>query len=218
MSLSNLVIGLGGVAQSGKDTFFNIFKKVMESSSGYRVTRYALADFLKETANLWTKQAYNIDCLNASPEEKALIRDFLVFHGKVMRIKTNGRHWINHLNNYILTNAVNDGEGHICVITDIRYDEYEKDEVYWLKKELAGYLLHISMYEFQEDENGVIKKSFKQPPNQAELENNPKIKSAADYVLQWECVKSDSQDELFNKLSPNVNEVIENLFQNRWLT
>ena len=32
------------------------------------------------------------------------------------------------------------------VITDVRYDEYNNDEVDWLKNELGGTLVHLSQY------------------------------------------------------------------------
>ena len=94
-------------------------------------------------------------------------------------------------NNNLLNN-INDS---IVVITDIRYDDYPKDEVFWLKKELGGVLVHISMYEELIRLNG-RKKEFVQPINSEEERNDPKLKSQADYIVEWEKAKNDKEKEL----------------------
>ena len=35
----------------------------------------------------------------------------------------------------------------INIITDVRFNKYKKDEVYWLKKEINGVLIHLSRYD-----------------------------------------------------------------------
>ena len=51
-----------------------------------------------------------------------------------MRGQSLGRHWINILNKKIKNLKLEPDE--IIVITDIRFDHYEKDEIFWLKEEL----------------------------------------------------------------------------------
>ena len=38
----------------------------------------------------------------------------------------------------------------IPIVTDIRYSEYKKDEVDWVKNELNGVVVHISQYEIKD--------------------------------------------------------------------
>ena len=59
--------------------------------------------------------------------------------GDMQRKESNGRFWTEKINQKILDlNSV----GGIPIVTDIRYDEYPKDEVYWAMEELNGILVH----------------------------------------------------------------------------
>ena len=181
-----MVIGLSGVAGAGKDLFFSLL------SNKLNCQKFSLADALKNEVGLFSYPQYGIDPLNCSREEKNIIRPLLVLHGTFKRGQSEGRHWVEQLNKKILLNNINDS---IVVITDIRYDDYPKDEVFWLKKELGGVLVHISMYEELIRLNG-RKKEFVQPINGEEERNDPKLKSQADYIVEWEKAKNDKEKEL----------------------
>ena len=181
-----MVIGLSGVAGAGKDLFFSLL------SNKLNCQKFSLADALKNEVGLFSYPQYGIDPLNCSREEKNIIRPLLVLHGTFKRGQSEGRHWVEKLNKKILLNNINDS---IVVITDIRYDDYPKDEVFWLKKELGGVLVHISMYEELIRLNG-RKKEFVQPINGEEERNDPKLKSQADYIVEWEKAKNDKEKEL----------------------
>ena len=68
----------------------------------------------------------------------------------------------------------------INIITDIRFNEYDKDESYWIKNEINGVLVHISRFN---NING--KRVFIPPANEAERENDPKVKAESDFILNW---------------------------------
>jgi len=187
--MKNLVIGLSGVAGSGKDTFYSLLKQEL-SKSGYDVLRFSLADFLKDDVNEWTKKAYGIDALSCSREEKDLIRSFLVFHGTLRRRQTEGQYWIQKLQEKI--NAQNFSNNSILVITDIRYDDYEHDEVFWLQETLKGVLVHISM----RTESGILP-----PINEEEERNNQKLINKSNYKLEWEEVDGSQEYILENLIS-----------------
>ena len=79
-------------------------------------------------------------------------------------------------------------------ISDVRYNDYPEDEVYWIKEELKGALVHISQYEVKEvtskkewpkTEEGRV---FREPANKEEARNDPKVKESADYRLEWEYI------------------------------
>ena len=162
------IIGISGVAGCGKDTFFSLLSRKRD------FRRLALADELKAEIRDELINDYNIDVLSCSREEKEVVRPRLVEFAKKMRLESKGRHWVNKLIPKI------SGLDHDLCITDIRYDDYENDEVYWLKEEMKGVLVHISMYE--EIRNVKI---FMGAPNAEEARNDPKIKKKADYRVAW---------------------------------
>ena len=166
------IIGLGGIAKSGKDFFFTNLKKTTKRN----VIRFAIADELKKELFSLIKNTYNVDIFNCSAEDKEKIRPMLLSHGKIRRNESKGRHWINKISEKI-KDAAKDKEN-IVVITDIRYDEFAEDEVDWVKKELNGFFVHISKYT---EDKGV--KVFGLPPNEDEAINNPKLIEKADYLI-----------------------------------
>tara|TARA_Y100000766_G_C18916728_1_gene612181 strand:- start:9701 stop:10270 length:570 start_codon:yes stop_codon:yes gene_type:complete len=180
-----MVIGLAGVAGSGKDTFYSVL------SSKIKANRFSLADKLKEEVRPWCWKHYGIDPLNCHRHEKELIRDFLVFHAKHMREKTNGRYWVDKIDDEVRSSTEK-----YKIITDIRYDDYDNDEVSWLKNELGGVLVHISMVKGDG--------SLVQPANSEEARNNPKLIEKADYKIKWP-YKS-GYDDINVELSPYVEE------------
>ena len=182
-----MVIGLAGVAGSGKDTFYSIL------SSKINTKRFSLADKLKEEVKPWCWKHYGIDPLNCHRHEKEMIRDFLVFHASYMRSKTNGRYWVDKIDDEIRSSTEK-----YKIITDIRYDDYENDEVTWLKDELGGILVHISMIR----ENG----EPVPPANSEEARNNPKLIDKADFILEWP--KIEDSDNIQEDLSPCVDTVM----------
>lgn len=193
------VIGLGGAARSGKDTFAGILAYKLQQA-GKSVRRIALAEPLKVHADEFLVKYLNITAMTPASEEKQLIRPMLVWYGDVQRKRTNGRYWID-----IAKKIIEESNYDYYIITDIRYDVYEKDELYFLKKEMNGTLCHISKYVI--DQNG--DKKFVQPANEHEAINDPKIKSAADHIVAWPHVDvvMENVEELL--LNPTLNEKVD---------
>ena len=193
------VIGLGGVARSGKDTFAGILAYKLQQA-GKSVRRIALAEPLKVHADEFLVKYLNITAMTPASEEKQLIRPMLVWYGDVQRKRTNGRYWID-----IAKKTIEESKYDYYIITDIRYDAYEKDELYFLKQEMDGVLCHISKYVV--DQNG--EKKFVQPANDHEATNDPKIKSAADHIVKWPHVDvvMENVEELL--LNPTLNEKVD---------
>ena len=193
------VIGLGGVARSGKDTFAGILAYKLQQA-GKSVRRIALAEPLKVHADEFLVKYLNITAMSPVSEEKQLIRPMLVWYGDVQRKRTNGRYWID-----IAKKTIEESKYDYYIITDIRYDAYEKDELYFLKQEMDGVLCHISKYVV--DLNG--EKKFVQPANDHEATNDPKIKSAADHIVKWPHVDvvMENVEELL--LNPTLNEKVD---------
>jgi len=180
----HMPIGISGVAGSGKDLFFSLL------SNRIGVRRFALADQLKRDCNQWCYDQYDIEPMACTREEKEQVREFLVFHGVFKRKASNGRYWVNKLTPSVksfLTNAQTDD---VPVITDIRYQEYEKDEVYWLKNELNGVLVHVSQYQNKDG-----KRIWREPANEEESRQDPILKNHADFSVEWEKIKCDNPQE-----------------------
>jgi len=140
---------------------------------GLESKELSIATNLKKELIATSQDLYGIDSYNCSREEKNLIRPFLVAHGQIRRNMSQGRHWIEKLNNDLDPQKIN-------IITDVRFNEFEKDEVFWAKNEINAVIIHVSRFIEKDGE-----RHFIPPANPAEMENDPKVKAEADFVLNW---------------------------------
>lgn len=178
-------IGISGSARAGKDTMCRAlirnFKKL-----DIIAERFSIAgDLIKKDLKEMLKTVANIDTFTENNEEKELIRPLLVEYGKILRKKTKGRYFLDNFQ---------EKSNIIHIIPDIRYSEYEKDEVYWLKNEKNGFLIHIE----RENIN---------PANITEEENNKIIKNVADYQVFWSTLDENREEDL-QKIDLYATEII----------
>jgi len=190
------IIGIAGVAGAGKDLFYKLLSKKIKCK------RFSLGDELKKEVKSYCLEHFNIDPTNCSREEKNIIRKCLVSHASVKRSITKGRYWLDKVDKqikYHIFNQLRDGliEDYCC-ITDIRYNEYEHDEVSWLKNELGGVLVHISQFKMAGN-----KKIFLPPANADEASQEDGLKQCADYSYECEFIKG-TQKEIEKKLSDSL--------------
>lgn len=171
--VANNMIGLTGVARSGKDTFYSILKKYLEEKN-IKSERLAFADNLKYELNDFTKEKFKIDLFDCDPKEKELVRPLMVAYGKCRRAQTEGKYWTSLLDNKIKKLTDKDT---IPIITDVRYIEYKEDEYSWLKN-YNGILIHISR---KLDDGSIVP-----PANIEEKANDNKLKAVADINISWE--------------------------------
>jgi hypothetical protein len=189
--MKTVFVGISGVAGSGKDLFFKLLKNELDKK-GIAAHRYSLADSLKRECSPYLLQHHQIDIFNCSRKEKDSVRPFLVFHGTMKRNASKGRHWIEILNRKITEENLT---GVVCV-TDIRYDEFERDEVDWVKDELGGVLVHIC-------HKGV------KPANAEETRQDPRLLEKCDYPIEWTTVKG-GQNEVESQLTEKyVNKFVD---------
>lgn len=180
-----MIIGVSGVARSGKDTFFKIFKKCM-GNEGKFFKRFAFADKLKSDIRPLIKRSFNIDINKCSDEEKEIVRPFMVEYGRLGR-KINEDYWINKLMNQVLSYK----DPRSAVITDVRYE----NEQLYLKNN------------FEECINIYISREGFLPINNEEAENDPKLRENADYILEWNSFDA-SDDEGIKHVNKFINERI----------
>jgi len=188
------IIGVAGYATTGKDFFFSIMNALHPSM------RFSLGDILKNEMREDLIEETGVDIFNCSAEQKEKVRPRLIEYGSKKRKETEGRYFTEILTECIINTST---VGHIPIITDIRYAEYERDELSWLKKELGGVLVYI-------DKHSVVngEKEYVKPPNKDEEINGPILKKNADYILDWPKAEGDFYQKQ-EALKPYVEKFID---------
>lgn len=167
------IIGISGVARSGKDTFARLAKNFFTRNS-VSSKSLALAHQLKLQLGDFLSDNYDINIFKLSDEEKSLIRPIMVAHGCAKRQQSKGQHWWKLLSGEIESLKFSNLD--VVIITDIRFDEYENDEADWILKS-GGSLVHIVR---TKDGQQIL------PANIEEAVNDPKIFAKATHHLLWE--------------------------------
>lgn len=158
------IIGISGASGAGKDLLCNYIRTMFCDRYSVDCIRKSIAgDLIKKDLSLILNQ-HNINPFTENREEKEIIRPMMIEYGILMRKKTKGRYFIERFETE--KNKIN-------IIPDIRFAEYEKDELSWLKKEKKGVLVFIERTGYKDN-------------NKNEEFNNPILKKNADYILRWD--------------------------------
>lgn len=166
------IIGISGAARSGKDTLCRGLIRVLRENYNLCGIRKSIAgDQVKRDLKNVLQENVKIDSFTEKNDEKEYIRPLLIEYGKLMRNQTEGRYFIE---NFIIE------ENKINIIPDIRYAEYPKDEVFWIKNEINGFLVFIERKNVYD-------------ANETEKINNKIIKQIADYHLVWDSLDENSE-------------------------
>ena len=187
-----LYIGISGVARSGKDSLALEIENLIRSHKGKIIYRTSLAQPLKEDCKDFIKQYLGLNVFTDNNEEKATFREFLVWYGKVKRQQTEGKYWTS-----LLDERVQKYQPDVCIIPDVRYQQYEQDEVSWLKAKPNSILIHLQRIAI----NGEIVP----PANMDESINDSIIQNSADYKIIWPTFTDDNKQQ-------NMREVAEKVF------
>ena len=181
-----IYIGIAGVARSGKDTFADLLQEEIQNyvSDSCTIFRSALAKPLKDDCAEFLKEKLGLDVYSSETEVKSTFRELLVWYGKVQREKSNGKHWTKNFE----VRAVN-AEADVCIVTDVRYQQYEQDELHWLKTRNKGVLIYIQ----RTDANGKMVPAA----NMDEKINDSILRESADHIVNWPTfVGSDKLDRM----------------------
>lgn len=166
------IIGISGAARSGKDTLCRGLIRVLKEKYNVDAIRKSIAgDRVKADLKNILAENVKIDAFTENNQDKEYIRPLLIEYGKLMRNKTEGR--------YFIENFKID-EQKVNIIPDIRYAEYPKDEVFWIKNEIKGFLIFIERKNIYD-------------ANDTEKINNKIIKQVADYHLTWDSLDENSE-------------------------
>jgi len=178
-----IVIGVGGFARSGKDTFVKIARKILKEH-GYSSIKLAFADTLKDEIDGFLKSNYNISAWTNDDDEKMVIRPFLVAHGCGKRGITGGKYWIEKLDQLIEGIHFNED---VIFVSDCRFP----NEVDWVHQKWSGWFVHVKKYRLLEKYTGIMyspetERVYDDAPNEEEATNDPICERRADYRLEME--------------------------------
>lgn len=182
------VIGVAGYAQAGKDTFCIIAKNILEKN-GFKSKQYSFAEQLRNEVDPFLSGVCGVSAFTQNVDEKTDIRDFLVWYGTTWWRKRDPKRWIRAVDLRLKTDA---NKFDVALVSDVRYS----NEGEWIHS-WGGYLVHVSAYRMHpriptssfDDGPGPdepLVKSFFVAPNEQEKINDPKVKNAADYKVEWE--------------------------------
>lgn len=166
-----LILGLSGVARSGKDSFATLLIEHL-ASLGQPAARWAFADQLKRELEpvIWAK--YGLSVWSQVSAEKAIFRDDLVAHGRLRRTESNGTYWVKQIDASVRAGLA---AGVHQIITDCRYATHEEDEADWIKS-LGGKVVYIERILI--DGSSIL-----EPANEEERLNTFRVKAQADLVV-----------------------------------
>lgn len=159
-----MVVGVSGVARSGKDSFYLLLKDLLNSQ--HRCIRSAFADKLKEDISPLVSSKFDIDIYSCSNKQKEMVRPLMVSYGMLAR-SIDKDYWIKKITTKIKEEQKNPNT--ISIITDVRY----ANEQTFLRKTFKSFsAVHIERFGFK-------------PINEEEAKNTPEVKQNSDYIIQW---------------------------------
>ena len=167
--MSNL-IGITGFARAGKDTFYELSARYLETIS-HKSERFAFADVLKSECDELTLKHTGISCFTSDDREKFLIRPLLVAYGTHLRRELNPNCWIDGIRSKVSSSL---DSGNFVFITDVRF----KNEADWILSE-GGHLVNVVR-------DGVG------PANPDEASQSELISPLVDHTLTWPTFGVDS--------------------------
>jgi len=196
--MDHLIIGLAGKAGSGKDTLYNILEQALAPTA---IKRWSIGDIVRADLNELEGIISNgINLFKLKGPQKEKWRPLMVAYGNACRQETEGRYFINHLD-WELRYKMQPTYPCISVITDIRFDQFEHDEVYWLKNELKGKLIYIDRYTTDLDGN----QSAIPFVNDLERSQDENLRKKADIIINWPTV--DNREILLTYAQPLINRI-----------
>jgi hypothetical protein len=181
-----MIVGLSGLARCGKDSFFN-FSKTSLRKKGLSCRRLAFADELKNELDDFLVKNFSISCFTEKTEEKEIIRPIMVSYGMAKRQMTNGRYWLNKIENKIKNSS---DKFDYNFITDVRFENEVKSI-----KDFGGVCIHITR-----DKNIA--------PNEEEKINDPIVKNSSDFNFYWENFKDIDEGKPENLVSAFLDKIL----------
>jgi hypothetical protein len=157
------MIGITGLARSGKNTLADSLKDIIKDEWGCKVKIISLADQIKKDLKYLIRKKFNMSSYSEDTKEKNIIRPILVAYGESMKKYYGEDIWMK-----ILLEKYDKSCFNICC--DVRFDFEAKR----LQKDFFSEIVHITR-------NG-----NEQPINEFEKLNDPKVREISDINYTWE--------------------------------
>ena len=170
------MIGISGLARSGKDTLARGLAESISRDWGVDVKILSFANEIKWQMKDVIQNNYGISAYTEETSEKKIIRDLLVSHGESMKKMYGKTIWAD----LVLNKFKKSKEKFFPIISDVRFD-FEAERV----KEEGGAIIHIS-------------KIGNEPPNEIEAQNNPLVRKVSDIKHSWPEYGENKIDECKN--------------------
>lgn len=167
------MIGIAGLARSGKDTLAKNLADVIEDDWKCEVKIFSFAKELKSQMDGFLKKHYGISAFTEDTEEKKVIRDLLVCHGETMKKFHTNTIWAD----IVIDSIESDPKKFFPIISDVRFD-FEVETV----QGAYGKVIHIA-------------KTGNKPPNDIEAKNDPKVMEISDIKHTWPPYEPDEMDQ-----------------------
>jgi hypothetical protein len=189
------VIGIAGFARCGKDTFVHIAKTLLQKN-GYRATRVAFADMLKdEVTGMLKNNEFKATVKTDDPAVKTQMRPLMVWWGCQRRYESEGgMYWVNEVDRQIedliadCTAAGESTDRMIVLVSDVRFP----NEVKWVHEKWGGQVIHLKKWKSewrkggQDGSDEVLVKVYDPAPNEEEAKQDPLVEALADVKTEWE--------------------------------
>lgn len=176
------LIGISGLARSGKDSFYELSAPIVKRAKRECV-KFAFADELKKECDEILSKYTNISAFTEDPNEKKMIRSLLVTYGTHIRRKLNPDCWIEKIEANVKESL---SHNKIVFITDIRFE----NEIDWVHK-LGGSTVHVTKY-------------GNEAPNEDELKNDPIMIKKSSHAIHWNAFEREDM----KKISNNVHKIL----------
>lgn len=183
----NRLIGVTGFARSGKDTFYERSKTLLEKS-GKKACRFAFADALKNECDDFLKEHTGISAFTSEPKEKEMIRPFLVTYGTDIRRKLDQNCWIKKIQQEIINKL---DEGYFVFVTDVRF----KNEAEWIKMN-GGFVVNVNR-------EGIG------PANHHEHQQSHFYKALVAYNIHWPTYGEEEIDKCDEHVFPVLAHIVQ---------
>ena len=161
---SNLVVGIAGTRNSGKDTLFSHLKAIDP-----RFQHYAFASALKADLRQLIQSQFGIDPLTAAGADKELIRPILVSYGCTWR-EIDIDHWTKVVAGQIWDNHKHNPQPQISCVCDFRF----VSEAELFRAQFGGSFKLVNLTRHGAPE-----------PTDEEKKHFEKVAAMADYHVLW---------------------------------
>jgi len=157
------MIGVSGLARSGKNTLAENLSEVISEDLGVKVKTFASAFEPKKHLDDFLKSHYGISAFTEDQSDKKTIRDFVLLHAETMKKVYGKSIWLDLL----FKKIHQESSKTFPIITDVRFD-FEAEAI----QKQNGVVIHIS-------------KIGNLAPNEIEKQNDPLVSKVSNLKHTW---------------------------------